>query len=176
MNYLYHVVPENLRGDVLLPLHKLAEIHPDLAKEAARKYEGREHLMQVRIPILNCRWNDALHLTPLHPSKTRCALEEAGLPTRPLTFFRIPPSALSESHTVHFSNAADTQSRYDFPPSSFTPFNPMTYEELPSVPPAQSAYFAQMKLQNQRPLLWSRTPHVFHHGSLPVRSLDIIAW
>lgn len=32
-----------------------------------RKYVGREELMKVLIPILNCKWNDVLHFTAISP-------------------------------------------------------------------------------------------------------------
>ncbi|UPT74966.1 MAG: HAMP domain-containing histidine kinase [Elusimicrobiota bacterium] len=62
---LYHYVPDELVGETLYPLTRLADLHPRVAAEHALKYSGREHLMQVRLPILDCLWNDVLHLAPL---------------------------------------------------------------------------------------------------------------
>ena len=39
----------------------------ELYKGHARKYEGREHLMEEIIPILNCKWNDVVQFSALNP-------------------------------------------------------------------------------------------------------------
>ncbi|MBK8551651.1 MAG: hypothetical protein IPL53_11555 [Ignavibacteria bacterium] len=69
MNYLYHRVPKNLRGNVLYPLNTLKEIHPDLYEQQASKYAGREHITCQIIPILNCLWNDVLHFSAVNPEE-----------------------------------------------------------------------------------------------------------
>lgn len=173
---LYHVVPKELAGGILYPLHRLARQHPGLAEQAAKKYAGREHLMDVVIPVLNCRWNDVLHLTPLHPSKTREALEAAGFSRAELRFFVIPPARLASGQAVLFQNSRDTGGRYDFQNADFTAFDPDTYRESSDVPDAQTRYFAEMKRRGERPLLWARTPHVFYRGKIDVGGLETIVW
>lgn len=48
--FVYHRVPENLRGTVLYPLNMLKDVFPDIYTETVRKYEGREHVLETRIP------------------------------------------------------------------------------------------------------------------------------
>lgn len=175
-NYLYHIVPKELEGDTLYPLHVLARERPRLARAATEKYVGREHLMDVVIPILKCRWNDVLHLTPLHPKKTKQALVDAGFPAREFRFFVIPPAAIAKGAAVNFKNSKDTGGRYDFEPGEFTPFDPAAYRELEAVPDAQIRYFDESKRRGERPLLWARTPHVFYRGNIDVASLETIVW
>lgn len=175
-NRLYHIVPKDLEGDFLYPLHELARERPHLARAAAEKYVGREHLMDVVIPILDCRWNDVLHLTPLHPKKTKQALVAAGFPAREFRFFVIPPAAIAKGAAVHFENSKDTGGRYDFESGEFTPFDLATYRELEAVPEAQVRYFSESKRCGVRPLLWARTPHVFYRGSLDTRGLETVVW
>jgi len=40
MNWLYHWVPKNMQGNVLMPLNKLKKSHPKIYKEQAKKYIG----------------------------------------------------------------------------------------------------------------------------------------
>lgn len=176
MSFLYHIVPENQVGEVLYPLHRLAVEHVGVAEEAAGKYVGREHLMDVRIPILDCRWNDVLHLTPLHPRKTKEALVAAGFRAREFRFYVIPPVAIAREAAVIFKNSKETGGQYDFEGDEFTPFDADAYRELEAVPEAQIQYFTEMSRRGERPLLWARTPHVFYRGSLDTRGLETIAW
>lgn len=175
-DHLYHIVPKELEGDFLYPLNVLARERPAVARAAAEKYVGREHLMDVVIPILDCRWNDVLHLSPLHPGKTKQALVAAGFQARDFRFFVIPPAAIPRGAAVNFMNSKDTGGRYDFDPGDFTPFDPAAYRELEAVPGAQIRYFSEMRRHGERPLLWARTPHVFYRGNLDIRPLEVIAW
>lgn len=173
---LYHYVPDDLVGDTLYPLNRLATIHPAVAAEHARKYVGRERLMQVRLPILECLWNDVLHLSPLHPSLTKTALTACGFQVKPRRFFVIAPELLDPRRTIYFKHSKDTQGVYDFLASDFTPFVPESYEELGSIPAEQSSYFLRMKDAGETPLLWARTPHVFYLGDLPTKDLPLVDW
>jgi hypothetical protein len=37
----------------------------ELYKKNVLKYEGREELLNVQVPILNCRWNDVIHFSAI---------------------------------------------------------------------------------------------------------------
>ena len=41
--------------------------HPAVYEEHVKKYKGRERLLRREIPLLNCLWNDVLHISPIHP-------------------------------------------------------------------------------------------------------------
>lgn len=173
---LYHIVPSAMTGSVLHPMSVLARTHPALAAEAAQKYRGREHLMAVGIPCLGCRWNDVIHLAPLHPAKTRKGMESAGLAVPALRFFAIPPERLATGDAVYFANQADTGGAYDFPASEFEPFERESYRELASLPAAQERYFQEAAKSGARALLWARTPHVLYRGSIDVGGLEVLSW
>lgn len=174
--FLYHVVPRDMRGGVLYPLGRLRERWPDLAVAAARKYDGRESLMDVLIPILGCRWNDAIHLAPLHPAKTRQALADAGLSPGALDFFAIPAEMLGEGRAVFFKNSVDTCGMYDFRAEDFSVFDAARFRGLADAPEAQKEAFRSAAARGGRPLLWSRTPHVFYQGEIRTSSLRRFSW
>ena len=86
MHYLYHRVPENMRGTTLYPLNQLRDAHPDVYAEAIKKYENRERVMrQVVIPF-GCAWNDVLHFSPVHPSFAKSELQKYGRGALPMAF------------------------------------------------------------------------------------------
>lgn len=165
-------------GDTLYPLNRLALVNSSAAAEEGKKYEGREHLMAVRLPILNCLWNDALHLSPVHPAKIRQALLETGFLDAPLVrhYFMIDPEALAPGKAIHFKNSTEAAPKYDFPESDFAPFEPIQYQELTDVPIEQCSYFRRIKAEGGRPLLWARTPHVFYQGDINIKSAKVIQW
>jgi hypothetical protein len=61
----YHILKDNFTGDIIYPLNQLKDIYPDHYTREIKKYEGREKLMDVRNPILNCLWNDVVQFTCL---------------------------------------------------------------------------------------------------------------
>jgi hypothetical protein len=79
IRYVYHRVPPDLRGTVLYPLNRLADVHPDLYEELQQNYATRRDIAALRIPPLgNCLWNDVLHFSPVHPARIQAALADAG--------------------------------------------------------------------------------------------------
>ena len=173
---VYHVVPTAMAGDLLYPLNRLRALHADLAEAATRKYEGREALMRVRLPLLDCLWNDVIHLTPLHPSKTRRALEAAGFPVREIEFFSIPPTVLNGGAAVWFENSRVKGPDYRLDKEEFSIFDQRRYRELAAIPEVQHKYLEQAKRSGERPLFWARVPHVLYRGEIDVRGLKVVAW
>ncbi|MFB6246367.1 MAG: hypothetical protein ABEI74_02115 [Candidatus Pacearchaeota archaeon] len=78
MVYLYHRVPENMKGKTLYPLNHLKSNYPKAYRENLEKYKHRKHVLEKEIPTLNCKLVDAIHLVPVYPSKISKALKEAG--------------------------------------------------------------------------------------------------
>jgi hypothetical protein len=176
---LYHRVPDRMVGETLYPLNRLAQIDARAAAEESRKYDGRRHLMEIRLPILDCLWNDVLHLSPVHPTKIKDALIETGcLPNGPESrrFFVIDPETLAPGKGLFFRHSKDTLGKYDFLESDFSVFDGARYRELPDIPDEQRRYFVRTKAEGGRPLLWARTPHVFYQGEIEVKDLKVIRW
>ena len=64
MEYVYHMVPEELKGEYLIPLNELKRAYPNLYDEYIQKYKDhtqREQLLTRKIPKLECLWNDVVH-------------------------------------------------------------------------------------------------------------------
>lgn len=75
MPVVYHRYPEGLQGSYLHPLNKLRTKLPELYRREVQKYTGREHLMQQRVPLLECLWNDVLHFSPVHREQVAAAYQ-----------------------------------------------------------------------------------------------------
>lgn len=65
--YFYHMEPlGGLVGDSnLYPLNELKTKHPDVFLKHKSKYDHRPHLMECRLELPNCLWNDVIHLSPV---------------------------------------------------------------------------------------------------------------
>jgi len=99
-HFLYHMVPEDMRGTVLHPLNSLKDQHPDLYVAKSAKYENRQHVMEQFLPTLEAAWNDVLHFTAVNPEELKRALVEAGMEPREMKFYQIDPSLLDPKLTT----------------------------------------------------------------------------
>ena len=134
MTYLYHAVPRLMKGTVLYPLNEQREFDEELYQAHAKKYEGRERLMETRIPLLdNCLWNDVLFLTAVHPAQFRVAFESTGfVRPRPFRAFRFDIADLD-----HTRMAVITKMRVN-EPMEYEPFDPHCLDEYATIPSSNS--------------------------------------
>ena len=79
MTYIYHGLPENMKGDTLIPLSQMETVDPKQHNKYLEKYKGREEVLERRIPLLDCLWSDVVQLLPLHPEKVFACQLELGL-------------------------------------------------------------------------------------------------
>ncbi len=168
MNYLYHWVPKNMQGEVLYPLNKLKEIYPDVYKEHVLKYEGREKVMDQRIPSLNCLWNDVLHFSAVHPSLIKQALVQAGR-TEPfdIEYFEIDPHLLDPNNTiVYLYKHQNILNKFD--DDNFTIYDPDNIAQYSEVPQLTKDYYTEMIREGKKPLHYHMVPHILYKGPLNV--------
>jgi len=173
MNYLFHTVPKNLKGDILYPLNVLKNSDTDLYKEKVKKYLGREKILERKIPTLNCLWNDVLHLTAVHPETLVLELTKAGRPHQPMSFYQINPAKLNPQNlTIYLYKSSEK--RIQLPDEEFVDFN---LEELPyysQIPDFTKNYYRERYESGDRPLLYHGVPHVLYKGEINTANLEII--
>lgn len=151
----------------------MMELYPTVFNEHAAKYKGRESVMSQQIPPLSCAWNDALHLSPIHPQVIRDTWEQLGfrhpdVPTSPMDVFQIPMQLLNAERTATF------RANGRLPASDFVLFNSKTYKELTSVPPQQIDDWHDQK-KNGVPLFWySSIMHIVTLDELDISKLKLI--
>ncbi|PJD95020.1 MAG: hypothetical protein CK425_09755 [Parachlamydia sp.] len=102
--YVYHFRARNFLGDWIVPLNMMPYLEgfTEIHQQAIAKYQGREELLKLVIPTLNCLWNDVVFLSPLHPHKHYEAYTKMGFTPRKRQFFKIPIDVLKEKRTTVF--------------------------------------------------------------------------
>lgn len=167
MAWLYHLVPDEMHGTTLHPLARLKHEHSGSYQEAITKYEGREAVLQQHIPLLDCQWNEVLHLSPVHPARMKDAagtnnalrafkIPAGDLDTDKAVFWEYERRGLGLTHdTVHWLDRIDITQHTDLPDKT-------------------RAYYDRCRKQDNDPLLFVHVPHVFYNDSLDVTTYDTV--
>lgn len=159
-------------GSGLHPLNELRERDPDTFARARAKYDGREQVLELSVPLLDCLWNDVLHLSPVHPAELVEALESAGFTPDRRRFLEIDDADLDPTRTVLFLNATDREHRFD--ESQWKWFDPSIVSRHARLPQATRDYYAACARDGTRPFLFAYVPHVLFRGSLDVSGLTTV--
>jgi hypothetical protein len=169
MPFLYHARPEHMRGETLYPLNLMRAVYPDLYEHERGKYVGREELLGLEIPILDVLWNDALHLSPVHPYRLAAAWRDAGLssPAWDREFFEIPVERIDEQRCAWFASGV-------LPLDHVARFDPNAYRELPQPPAAYHEYLRLYKERGRRPRPFAHLPHVLVAAPIDVVGLRLV--
>jgi hypothetical protein len=174
--FAYHRVVEHMRGSVLYPLNQLKDLYPDAYAEHLKKYEGREHVLDTKIPPpLDCLWNDVLHFTAVHPSALYTNIENAGFDAKELVWkrwFKIPISIFDPANTMVCLYRRDVRHVPDA--RDFYPYDPRKIEEYGTVPPETFEYYKEQFRLNKRPLFFHHVPHILFKGEVHTREFEVI--
>jgi hypothetical protein len=176
---LYHFLPSPLIGDTIYPLNCLKRLDPELYHRHAAKYQGREELLQRRIPLLDCLWNDVLHLSPVHPALIRDAKLQLGLtwPPKGRAVCVVDPDSvgMTAQNTVIWRNDGTTRKTdLRITPDCFSPFSAHAVPELRHVPPQTLEYFAETKRTGEPTFLFVGISHILFLGAIKVRDTVVI--
>ena len=161
-----------MAGSVLHPLNELRESAPEIWRREVAKYEGREQVLDMRVPLLDCLWNDVLHFSPVHPSVVVAALGAAGFEEDRRRFFEIGADLLDPAQTVVFLNSTDREHRFD--PEQWSWFDASMVARLSSLPELTRAYYAECAREGWTPLRFAHVPHVLFRGSLDVSDATVV--
>ena len=173
MNYLYHWVPKNMTGHVLYPLNVLKEKYPEAYEEHKSKYKGREEVMALVIPRINCLWNDVLHLSAIHPKMVKEAVAEAGWRSDyVMRCYQIDPHILDPEKAVVFlyTTPEPDMAKED----DFVEFNPGEMDKYSSLPQETTAHYKESYKNKKKPLTFHRAPHIFYKGSVNIANCPIV--
>ncbi len=170
MPSVFHAVPHPMTGSVLYPLNELKERDPEVSPREVAKYEGREAVRELHVPILDCLWNDVLHFSTVDPRDVAAALEAVGLEPLRRRFFEIDARELDPGHAVLFLNR-----RSDFTAESeWRRFDPRDVARLSRLRVRACRYYAGCAAADKRPRLYAYLPHVLFRGSLETRDLRVL--
>ncbi|MSR73368.1 hypothetical protein EXS61_02080 [Candidatus Parcubacteria bacterium] len=173
MNYLYHSVPKDLKGNILYPLNVLKEKFPEIYKQQFSKYAGREHITKQIIPILDCLWNDVLHFSAVKPREIKQSLIEAGYPDFKMSYYEIDSKLIEPKNAiVYLYNHTDNKDKMNI--ENFAPYNPDEVATFSTMPQATKDYYKEMINKGERPLLHHRIPHILYKGTLDINGVTMI--
>ena len=175
-SYLYHRVPADLKGHILYPLNQLKSIYPSLYVTQAASYQGREAVMQARLPILDCLWNDVIHFSPVHPSKVQQALADAGFARKQRRYYEVEPleKGFNATNAVIFLHQRVNLEKFRLEEADFRVFNLAGLSSLGEIPEATEAYYREMFEQGKNPLTYLYVPHILYKGRLDIRGVKVI--
>lgn len=172
--YLYHEVPKALVGDILYPLNVLKEKYPEVYQKEVAKYAGRDVVLNWMIPPLNCLWNDAIHLTAVHPRDVRKTLEECGFKgVYEVSSYEIDPSILDpENTTVYMYSSECVKEGPD--PTDFFEYNPNDMEKYSQIPERTKSHYREMFSSGRKTRVYPWVPHILYKGQIEVKNLPIV--
>jgi hypothetical protein len=183
MPFLYHGRPPDMRGETLYPLNQLESIDPVLYDLGRARYKGREAVLEFRIPLIDVLWNDALHLSTIHPRHLAAAWREVGLwtPFWERSFFQIPLESIAQYDSVWFASESfwvNNSPNEDVPLAppfdEFRIFDPTTHDEPAEAPPAYVPYLRSQQERGRPPLQFPKVPHVLVPGPIDVAGLELV--
>lgn len=135
---------------------------------AISKYVGRESLLSVVIPTLDCLWNDVIFLSPVHPHKHYKEYEEIGFTPKNVQYYQIPIALLEGKRLTVWK----WKSYKIYPPSdpihdsleSYCDFDFALYQEMEELP-EDTKEFYRLNFDPENPTQyprfnWYRIPHI----------------
>lgn len=135
------------------------------------KYIGREEVLARNVPLLNCRWNDVVHLLPLHPKKIYAKQVSLGLlkSVPNYAFYEIDIHSLdAEQAVVFFKDApGDEHIRVQW-------LKDVELDELQEVPGAATMYYKSLIGTDEAPFDYQFVPHVLYRGEIDVSGAKTI--
>ncbi|OGH73846.1 MAG: hypothetical protein A3C90_02115 [Candidatus Magasanikbacteria bacterium RIFCSPHIGHO2_02_FULL_51_14] len=164
--FVYHKVPDNLKGDILLPLNVLQKKFPQIYKQEIRKYRGREILLKKKIPFLQCLWSDVLHFSCVHPQKIFNALKRVGFQYSGDAYYKVNIHTLNPKLWVFFLHEIKGKEIF----SQTVP----NYKKIQRVSNQTIKYYKECFKENKHPLLYAGIPHLLFKGPLNVNNYEII--
>lgn len=167
--YVYHFVPEGMKGSTLYPLNTLKEVHPDIFEKQNKKYKGRENVKDTEIPYLGT-WNDVIHLSTIDPSEVRQALRDAGAPSSTgWKVFCIDADLLDTPKLIiHVESGT-----YGAGPVINLPFTEENYAQHCHLPDRTKLYYRRCVEDGRQILMYGFAPHVLYGGTIDVSESEI---
>lgn len=189
-NAIFHRVPENFRGDAIIPGNQLPD---DLRAAALAKYRGREVLMRKPVPPLGCLWNDAIQNLAAHPSRIKRLMRDCGfvrgaavaerwfvIPLERLDLAKAAVYLYDESLDRICLGAPPAEWLYLADPlSRFETFRERDLPRYATIPALTAEYYRYVMSRRRAgwdtPLFpFQFVPHVFYRGAIPVAGLSVI--
>lgn len=154
-----------MKGHDLIPLNKMFEADRALHDQYLKKYQGRKEILERKIPILDCLWNDVVQFLPLHPKKLFERQKELGLigSLPDYSYFEIDLDLLDPERTVVYFKTAPGEENV-----TVKWLQDVNIDELQDVPPATVNYYKSMVGKNEPVFNYQFVPHILYRGNVDV--------
>lgn len=171
MTFLYHGIPEDMKGDELITLSQMFAKDPVLHQKYLEKYKGREEILERRIPLLDCLWNDVVQLLPLHPRKLFELQLQLGLINEipEYRYFQIDPTTLNIDDTVVYFKTAPGEENV-----TVKWLKDSNLDELQEIPEATIKYYESMVGTGEPVFNYQFVPHILYRGSVDISKSNTI--
>jgi hypothetical protein len=171
MNYIYRGTPQSMHGNKLIPLNAMGHEMDKIRSEHTAKYKGRETIMQQKIPLLNCLWNDVVQFLPLHPQTVFELQKQLKLiPSVPkYKFFEIDIKSLDPGKTVVFFKTAPGEENV-----TVKWLNDVDIGSLQKIPAATRSYYESLIGSGGLPFNYQFIPHILYKGEVDISKCNII--
>lgn len=172
MTYFYHGIPEDMKGSGLIPLNKMLEVDPELRAKYLEKYKGREEILERKLPLLDCLWNDVVQLLPLHPKQLFTMQQELGIVEEipDYKYFQVDVSMLDPSKTVVYFKTAPGEENV-----TVKWLSDVNLDDLQDIPPATVNYYKSMVGTGEPVFNYQFVPHIIYKGSIDVSGVRTIS-
>ncbi len=127
-------------------------------------FDGEE-ILERKIPLLDCLWNDVVQLLPLHPLQLFELQKELGLITEipDYKYYQIDVSALDPSQTVVYFKTAPGEENV-----TVKWLKDVQFEELQDIPEATRKYYESMVGTGEPVFNYQFVPHVVCRDTIDV--------
>lgn len=171
MAYFYHGIPEDFEGHELIPLSAMHKRRPDLHEKYLAKYKGREEILDRRLPLLDCLWNDVVQLLPLHPQKLFALQKQLGLIDHvpDYKYFQIDSDQLDDAKAVVYFKTAPGEENV-----TVKWLKDVNLDELQEIPPATAKYYESMVGTCELVFNYQFVPHIIYRGSIDISKASVI--
>jgi len=173
MKYLYHRLPDDMKGNVLYPLNFLNKKYPGVYRQEVKKYLNRKYVLKVKIPIFNCLWNDVLHLTTVHPVRIRRLLDRAKVKSSKRTYVKIPIDLLDKKKMIVYLFRYKTKDFHSI--DQFEMFTLQNFKKYSRLRPKTLEYYKKEVSEKRRPLLYMYIPHILYKGTIDIDGLEVVS-
>lgn len=166
--YVYHHVPAQMFGTVLYPLNRLLGIDRKLYELYKSGYQGREQLLQRKIPYLDCLWNDVLHCSPVHPAKINQALKSCGVKDIPSAeFFEVDvESDIDMTNSVIFYRSSNKPGDIYFEKAWEA-----KWDSLGEITELSLKHYRDVAANGEPLFAYHGLPHFLYLGEIEIRNL-----
>jgi hypothetical protein len=171
MQTIYHGVPEHMVGTILMPLNQTKTTQPELYSKYLEKYQGREEILEKRIPLLDCLWNDVVQFLPINPNSVFEAQKELGIipEVPPYRFFEIDLATLDADKTAVFFKTAPGEAG-----ESVKWLKDVDLAAIQAVPKATLDYYKTLIGTGELPFNYQFIPHIIYLGTVDISAAPII--